>query len=204
MKYKNFLNDILGQKSKLKALRFLSNFKREVSIRELSREIKITPPNLSVVLNDLEKQGLLVSRHIGASIVFTLNRGHFLVEEIIVPLFEKEKGSKAELGRKIKKSLDFQYESLILFGSIARGQEHPGSDIDLAVIIDDKSNADKAESETLKANSAIFKKFGNSLSPVVIKQKDFVRKLKSKDKLIASIAKEGLLIAGKSVGELIA
>ena len=203
MKYTNFLDDILGQKSKLKALRFLSVFKKEVSIRELSREIKITPPNLSIILNDLEEQGALVGQQIGTSIVYTLNEGHFLVDEIIKPLFKKESGSRSELAEKIKKSVNLSYDSLILFGSIARGEEHSQSDIDLAVIINDKSDASDAEAKILEFNPAIARKFGNSLSPVVIKRSDFIERFKKKDKLILEIAKEGILIAGKSISELI-
>jgi DNA-binding transcriptional ArsR family regulator len=204
MKYKNFLNDILGQKSKLKALRFLSNLKNEVSIRELAREIKITPPNLSIILNDLEKQNLLISRHIGTSIVYTLNSGHYLVEEIIKPLFRKEREARMELGREIKNNFDFQYESVIIFGSIARIQEHPGSDIDLAVIINSQSDISDIENKIININPVILKKFGNSLSPIIMKKSDFIGKLKSHDKLVVSIAKDGLLVAGKSVSELIA
>ena len=203
MMYHNFLNSILGQKSKLKALRFLANFQNEVSIRELSRKIRITTPNLSAVLGELEQQGVLTSRKFGTSILYRLNNGHLLAEEIIIPLFKKEKEAKTELGRKIKMGLSFQYESAILFGSIARAQEHSGSDIDLAVIIGDKTDAGEAERKILEINPAIFKKFGNSLSPIVIKKKYFIRRFKAKDKLIASIAKDGILIAGKSISELI-
>lgn len=203
MKYRNFLNDILGQKSKVRALRFLSGFEKGIPIRELAREIKITPPNLSIILNDLEKQGLLVSCRIGTSIVYTLNKSHFLVEEIVRPLFQKEREAKTNLGREIAKKIKFPYESLILFGSIARGQEHPKSDVDLAVIIGNQSNVENSAGKILEINPFIAKRFGNSLSPIVMNKKDFVRKLKAGDKLVASIAKEGLLIAGKPVSELI-
>ena len=44
MKYKDFLDDLLAQKSKLKVLRYMVNYKSEISIRELSREIGVTAP----------------------------------------------------------------------------------------------------------------------------------------------------------------
>jgi len=203
MKYKNFLDDILGQKSKLKALRYIVNYKSEISIRELSRAIKLTAPNVSIILKELDDAGVLTSRKFGTSIVFALNKGHFLVDDIIIPLFMKEKEAKAELGKAIVKNITFSFESMILFGSIAGNTAHSKSDIDLAVIINDKDSTDEVEDKILDINPLVTMKFGNSLSPYVIKKSEFLKRKRKHDKLITSIIKDGMVIAGKSISELI-
>ena len=62
MRFINPLDRILGQKSKIKILRFLTNYNSEVSIRELANEIKITPPNASRILKELETENAVTSK----------------------------------------------------------------------------------------------------------------------------------------------
>jgi predicted nucleotidyltransferase len=203
MKYKLFLNDILGQKSKLKALRYLLIYQNEISIRELSRKIGITQPNLSTVLKELEHVGVLKSKKIGTSLVFKINHEHFLVKDILCPLFQGEKKSVETLSKFILKKIKFDFISIILFGSIARGEEDYKSDIDLAIIIDNKYDPYKIEDSILEINPFIIEKFGNTISPVVISKKEFQKKYRQNNKLIRNIVKEGKLISGKLISDII-
>jgi len=203
MKFIQSLNAILGQNSKVKILRFLANYKQEASIRELAREIKITPPNVSRILKELEREGVLSSKKFGNSIVFSLNKGNFLGKKIIAPLFKEEAEAKKELSRKIVGNVKFPYESIILFGSIARGEENSKSDIDVAFIIKDAGNTERIEKKILGINPVLSAYFGNSISPFVIKKSDFVKRLKKNEPLVSSIAKEGEVLAGKLIDEFI-
>ena len=151
----------------------------------------------------MESTGFLTSRRFGTSIVYSLNKGHFLVDEVIIPLFKKETEAKTELGREILKNIKFPFESIILFGSIAKDSAHSKSDIDLAVIIDDKDDPETVENKILDINPLVSKKFSNTLSPFIIKKSEFLKRKRKHDGLIASIAKDGIVIAGKSISELI-
>jgi len=202
MKFTNPLDQALGQKSKVKALRYLVNYKKEISIRELAREIKMVPANLSVILKELQNEGILTSKRFGRSLVFSLNQDHYLTSDVIIPLFRKEKDIKNKLKQIILKSINFSYESIILFGSVKRGNEKPQSDIDVAFIVRDKDLA-RAEKETMEINQAISRIFGNSISPVVLSQKEFVKRLKNKDKFVSVLSREGEVLAGKSVSGLL-
>ena len=203
MKYKSYLDDILGQKSKIKALRYMVTRQDGISIRELSREISITQPNLSVVLKELEEAGVLKSKKIGTSLVFKLNQGHFLIDDVLFPLFQKENKSIKILTEFLLKKIKFDFVSLILFGSIARGEGGYKSDIDLVIVIDDKASAKKTESAILEINPDIIKKFGNAISPVILEKKNFQKKYRTKDKLIRNIAKDGRVLSGKLISEII-
>ena len=203
MKYKSYLDDILGQKSKIKALRYMVTRQDGISIRELSREISITQPNLSAVLKELEEAGVLKSKKIGTSLVFKLNQGHFLIDDVLFPLFQKENKSIKILTEFLLKKIKFDFVSLILFGSIARGEGGYKSDIDLVIVIDDKASAKKTESAILEINHDIIKKFGNAISPVILEKKNFQKKYRTKDKLIRNIAKDGRVLSGKLISEII-
>ncbi|MDP2737069.1 MAG: nucleotidyltransferase domain-containing protein [bacterium] len=203
MRFKNPLDKILSSKAKIKALRYLVNYGKGISAREFSREIGIAPPNILKTLRELENENIAVSERFGRSIVYTLNKNHFLVDKIIFPLFKNEAGAKNELGKKIMKYIKFPFESIILFGSIARGEEEPKSDIDIAFIIKDAADENQIEREALDINPILSEYFGNSISPIVIKKSDFVKKLKKGDHLFSSIAKEGEVIGGKLINDLL-
>jgi len=203
MRFNKSLDNILGQKSKVKALRYLVNYKQEMSIRELSREIGLVPANLSVILKELEAERVLRSKKFGKTIVFSLNQDNYLTSEIIVPLFKKERLIREELGKIIVKNIKFPYESIILFGSVARGDSKTYSDVDLAIIIRDSGRSDDIEDQILNINPTVSRLFGNSISPVVMKKAEFSKKFNRGDKLIRNIAKEGIVIAGKLISELI-
>ncbi len=202
MKFNSPLDQIFGGKSKVKALRYLVNYKKEISIRELAKEIKLVPTNLSKILKELESAGVLTSKKIGKSLVFNIDQEHYLCSDLIIPLFQKEKEAKTKLKKMILKSISFLYESIILFGSIKRGDERAQSDIDIAFIVKEK-DIKKAEKETIEINQQISRTFGNSIAPVVISRKEFIKKLKNKDNFVSDLSKEGEILAGKLISELL-
>lgn len=203
MKYKNYLDDILGQKSKIKALRHMVKFPDGVSVRELSRKIGITEPNLSAVLKDLEKNNILVSRRHGTSLVFRLNKGHYLADEVIIPIFRKERSAIDFLGHYFAKNIKTGFISLILFGSVARGEERPHSDLDLAFIVSTGRDGIKLEKELSELGPAIIEKFGNMVSPYILTKQVFMKKLKASDHLTGSIASEGRVLWGSRISEML-
>ncbi|MFA6106144.1 MAG: nucleotidyltransferase domain-containing protein [Patescibacteria group bacterium] len=203
MRYSLFLDNILARKSKVKALRYLSGYKPEASVREISRAIGISHPNTSIALKELEAEGALKSVRVGQSTIYSLNLGHYIVEKIIKPAFEKEREAKNELISRIKKNIGISFESIILFGSVRRGKEKPLSDIDLAIVINDREDPVKLEESIAALNPSVAEEFGNTLSPVIFSKSGFVKKIKDNDGLVREIVKNGEVIAGKLISELL-
>ena len=203
MRFAGSLNQIFGKKSKVKILRLLSLYKKEATIREISREINITPPNVSRILKELEKEGVITSKKVGRSILHSLNSRHYLVKHIILPAFKKEKEAKENLAKFLKRKLNSEIESIILFGSIAKQKEKPDSDIDLLFIVSDESNPKTLEEKISTLNPKITEYFGNSISPLIMKVSEFKLRLKKNDKLLKSILKEGEVLQGKSISEIL-
>jgi predicted nucleotidyltransferase len=203
MKYTLILDRIFGHKPKVRALRFLAGPRPSATVSEVAREIGLSTPNASLALRELEAEGILRAQKAGRSILYSLNHGHYLVERFIKPAFGREREAKQDLGKRLAARLSFPYESLILFGSISRGEERPDSDIDLAVIVPDKADPDVAEAAVFEANPAVIKEFGNALSPAVFNKSRFLAMLKSGHPLAREIADQGELLSGKLVSELL-
>ena len=203
MRFIKPLDKILGQKSKIKILRLLSLYKKEPTIREVSRETGITPPNASRILKELKAEGVVTAKKAGRSILYSLNSKHYLVKNVILPIFKKEQRARMDLVRLLKSKLDFPVESIILFGSVARGGEKPGSDLDLLFIIPDKANPKELEEKIYSLSPQLISYFGNSISPLIMKRSEFLLKFKKGERLLRTILKDGEVLAGQLIGEIL-
>ncbi len=203
MRFIKPLDKILGQKSKIKILRLLSLYKKEPTIREVSRETGITPPNASRILKELKAEGVVTAKKAGRSILYSLNSKHYLVKNVILPIFKKEQRARMDLVRLLKSKLDFPVESIILFGSVARGGEKPGSDLDLLFIIPDKANPKELEEKIYSLSPQLISYFGNSISPLIMKRSEFLLRFKNGERLLRTILKDGEVLAGQLIGEIL-
>jgi len=203
MKFNQPLDQILGQQSKVRILRLLSSKPGQFTIREISRRIDLTVPNISRALKELEEQAIVISQKAGRAILYTLNQNHYLVSNIILPMFEKESEAVKSLTEFLKKNLNGKVISVILFGSIAKKEEKAISDIDMLFVIDNRSNTQKIEREILEKNPEIIHLFGNPISPLVMTISEFISKFKKKDRLLGEILKEGEVLDGKLITDLL-
>jgi predicted nucleotidyltransferase len=203
MKYKNALDDILGQKSKLKILRYLVSSNQEASGRQIAAYVGMSPTVCHQALADLVDHGVVKFRNIGRTYLYSLNPDSYVVEQILTPLYEKEKTSLDALVKDVIKTVSDRAVSIILFGSIARGEEEPSSDIDILVIA--RTSQDKAKIEDVLNEQALelISKYGNVLSPYVLTKRDFISKHKKNDRLIRNITGKGRVVYGKTVLEVL-
>ena len=94
---------------------------------------------------------------------------------------------------KIKKSI----LSVAIFGSISAGEDHPASDIDIAVIVEDAKAKTAVERLFEEIDSKISKEFGNVVSPYINTKTEFKAKYKKGLVVIKSILKSHNLIYGE-------
>ena len=203
MKFTRPLDNLLGQQSKVKIIRFLVNSSAELAGREIARSVGLTQRITHASLMDLWKHGVVNMRRVGKAKLYKINKGRVLVSDGLIPLFVFEnnllKRLSALIIRKIKKFI----LSIIIFGSIAEGNEQPGSDIDLLIILKEKTNPQKVESALDGLSLVVSEKFGNFLSPVLLKENQFRRRYKQGDKFIKTIVARGKIIYGKTFMEVI-
>ena len=96
-----------------------------------------------------------------------------------------------ELKNELQNRYGTQLKGVILFGSYARGKQKSGSDIDIAIILEDFSHACIEVEHTGDIVSSLSLKFDTLISLVPIKEKDWLNR---KTSLISNIRRDGVTV----------
>ncbi|MDP2867126.1 MAG: nucleotidyltransferase domain-containing protein [Elusimicrobiota bacterium] len=204
MRTKHLLEDYIGQKSKVSILRILYRG-TELTGREIARKADLSPRAAQQALQELYTTGVVHRKTVGASYLFSLNRSRYLVENILSPLFESEQGLAAAMIEELRKALPNKgIISLIMFGSVARGENKQSSDLDVMIVVENSLDVGKITAGVQDKGGKFLEKFGMMLSPHVIRRRDFISRFDKKDKLIQNVIKEGRVIFGKRFEEVLA
>ncbi|MEW6507228.1 MAG: nucleotidyltransferase domain-containing protein [Bacteroidota bacterium] len=197
----NVLQHIFSSPSNVIVLRTLNSRMVGVSGREIARISKLSNRTAQSVLANLESLGV-VNRTIGGrDHLFTLNRNNKIVSKLIKYIFEFEDGFGKEIISSIKKKLSPIVSSLILFGSVARKEEEYSSDFDLCIVY--ILNKTKIENAVSELRDKLYDDYKVTLAPFYITETDFKKRAKKNLSPVNNIIKEGILIAGKPIRELI-
>lgn len=197
------LDEILGQYSKVKILRFLVRSQSQLNGREIAKNVRLSHVKTHTALKDLTRHGVVNMRSVGNSLIYWLNEEHFLVKEIIRPTFEKEENIFIHIVRIILKEIrSAQPLSVILFGSFAKGNASADSDIDVVIIYPHAYQKSLVAKGLSEAGKKVISLFGNHLAGTPLAIGEFQRKLKAKNKFINEIVRTGKVIYGKDISEL--
>lgn len=201
MIFHNFLSIILGDSARLKALKVLLKQPLGVTGRALGKLIGVSHSKVNIILRELVAQGVVKMHVQGKAHVYQINNEHFLIENIR-PILELESNIFTILGQRIFSLLDQKPLSIILHGSIARGDERPDSDIDTLFIFDDDIFKEGLADDILERCSGITTEFGNFFSVIAVPLSKFVSGVKEKDPFFRNVVKEGKTIAGLTINEV--
>ena len=195
------LDEIFRTWSNVAVLRALIDTNTGFSGNEVARVAGMNPRSAFKALTSLEELGI-VNRVVGGrDHIFTLNREHLLVQEIILKIYSIENKFMDEILRTLSTILKKHVYSAVIFGSVARKEEKSLSDLDICCIVNSPLELLFVRDLLNKKSSMLYKKFGIKLAPVIFLKDAFLRKKKSK--LIKDIVGEGILITGKSLRGLI-
>jgi predicted nucleotidyltransferase len=197
----NLLQHIFSAQSNIIVLRTLNSRIVGISGRETARISKLSSRTVQNTLAHLESLGL-VNRMIGGrDHLFTLNRENRIVTSLIKYIFEFESDFKNEIFVLIKKKLSSLVVSIILFGSVARGEEDYSSDFDICIVY--IKNRSKIEGVISELRDTLYDKYRITLAPFYILENDFYKGGKRNLSPVNSILKEGIVISGKKINELV-
>lgn len=204
MKIGRLLDDVLGSKSKIRILRVLARAD-ELTGRDLARRAGISAASAHAAAMALSRLGIVRYQRKGSGIVYSMHSSHHLVGTAgLGLLLSEEEGylhtAAFELVRKIKTGW---IESLVLFGSAARGEAGLSSDIDICVLCGDSCRVTEVKQELLKRIPAIRDRFGLRVSPYVSGVGEFLDRYDKGEKLIRNIVREGVVVSGKPLSEVL-
>jgi predicted nucleotidyltransferase len=185
------LEEIFGTGERIKILRVLTRYPKEYTSRELSGYCGVSVRGTIDILTLFERYGFIKSRRVGKSILWKLNENHHLTKLLIMPTFKAEKYSIENLKREISMVVKkFPVENAVIYGSVARGDERPDSDIDLLLVV--KKRGKFVDELQNKLRGKILEFFGNTLSILVCTEKEY-------KKISAGLKKElekGIIVFG--------
>jgi predicted nucleotidyltransferase len=197
----NTLDGIFSSPSAVKVLRVLKNSVIGLTGRQIAYYAGITHQTAHNTLANLEAMKV-VSRTIGgASHLFLLERDNYITKKIIEKIFDAETEYKEEILSLIIKYLNKNTVSVILFGSVARREETPQSDLDLCIVYDKGKKELEKNVEMLRKR--LYKEYGSLLSPFFITASEFKKKGGAHKPPVDKVIKEGIVLCGKKCEELL-
>jgi DNA-binding MarR family transcriptional regulator len=196
----DYLDEILGSKATIRVLRTLVRYKGKVfTVRELARTAGLSHPEVSLVVKDLERKGVVRLQPVGRAYKVSLNEESYLLKSIVEPMVKAEENTLDSLVSTIRPFFkDKGVTSVAIFGSAAKGLETKASDIDLLVIADERESANDCAA---RASTATLAKFGLGLSPLIMNRAQFARK--GGRNLAKSVLDSCRLVWGKDLRELV-
>src|SRR3989344_1792836 len=195
------LESILGKKNNSKIIRNLIMHKEwQYNITELSRDININKGVLSRLIEELETENIIEVSRKGKIKLFSINKGNPFIKDIIIPLFEKENNFYQYILKDFINKLKDKTESIILYGSFARGTAKLSSDVDVLVIVNKKNDELKKEIEIFKEN---FLKNNMLLRVDTISILELKNLYKKQEPFIRSVVKNHKVLSGKPLMEVL-
>jgi DNA-binding MarR family transcriptional regulator len=136
MKFHAIAESLLSSKIRVAVLRLLLRYpSKRFGGRELARLLGFSPSIVLKTLDSFSRYGLIHKTRLGKATAWKINEHHFLTSKLSL-LTDLDGESMAALCQKIKAAFSKKKNiiKVVVFGSIAKGEEKPDSDIDLFVL----------------------------------------------------------------------
>lgn len=177
--------------------------------RELAKLAQVSTWVVSKEFSKLVKEGLVQKGSEGREKFFKLNLTNPKMRKLC-ELFETERREKFyKENRRLawvledftKRVSDFvpEVQSIILFGSAARGQATPRSDIDILVLTpnSEEESFNKLMNSIDKLANEVGGRHPTKLAPVGMMAKDFEESIKDKKRFAIDVLKDGIVLIGQ-------
>ncbi len=203
MKFRKPLDDIFQTPSSIKVLRVLAKSELDLTGRQIADMAGLNPQTCQNTLDRLNDLRLLAVRRVGRAYLYRLKSNNAIVNKMLAPLFNTEKNLLANELTKVANRLEGTAIAVILFGSVARGEEEPGSDIDLAVIVQDPETREAAQGLGEEILDELADVTGVVPTIIVWSKDEFKERYDSGDGLARSLLEEGRVVMGPPVYEIL-
>lgn len=189
------LSSVLAYPGNVRVLRELAQHGGELSATTLVDSTKLTRPSVLAALEQLAQQGYVEALGSSRLRLYRINHRHPLVP-VLSALFAAEHERFHAVMDAIRAAADDAgVTAAWLYGSVARGEDGPDSDVDV-VVVDASGNA---RSATAKVREALHEKQDTlrfSASVVGLDRADIVRLASENDPWWVDIAKDAVPLVG--------
>jgi predicted nucleotidyltransferase/biotin operon repressor len=203
MMFSGVLDVVLGQRSKVRLLRLLLRSHGQLTGREIARQTGLSQRTCHTSLRGLERQGIVLRSRAGTAHLYRLNEEHVLVTDVLVPAFRTETDLVQKYADAARLGLKIPVESVILYGSVARGTERPGSDVDLMFIVRDAKVAEKGRMLLGPLAASLARRFGSVPQIVFTDSRTFRSNVRRRNPYYSAVVQDGRVLFGKPLSELL-
>ena len=203
MQINRFLDVALASAAKVKVLRRLVLDSKPKSGRALARDIGMSHAQILHVLQELHAEGMVHLDRIGRSCVYSLRREIAPVKDILVPLFQKERGLPDVIAQQIARSVKTRILSISIFGSVAKGTDHAASDLDMAFVVPDPSAQSSLKEELAGDVADKAASLGVTLGSFVLTRAELQRRYRARDSFIRELLDTARHVSGAYLMEVI-
>ncbi len=162
---------------------------QRMHLRELARQTQAAPGTLKKELDALCHVGLLRRERVGNQVHFQANRDHPVFAELQA-LVRKTTGL-ADVLRQALQPLGEQVELALVFGSMASGSAHAGSDVDLLVV------GSASFGQVVEATHAAQGPLGRDINPKVMTAAEWATKQREGNPFVQELlAQPQILLIG--------
>lgn len=150
------LTGILGSAGNVRVLRALAADRSPQSAPQLAGAAGLTPQGARLVLDTLARQQLLTVHGAGRTQLYALNPAHPFAEPL-AGLFQQEQRRWDALLESLREVLvrrGTAVSAAWLYGSVARGEDSPASDLDVAALVRSHAVADRIREDLMPLEDA--------------------------------------------------
>lgn len=182
----------------------LARLRRPVTGRELATDIGASHEGVRQVLLALEEQGLVVSQSAGRSRMVALNRDH-----LAVPVIEALADLRARFFERLQAVVASwpvpRPESVVVFGSVARGDSDVASDVDVLLVRPERvAPDDPAWLDRAAGLAASVERWtGNRCELIEYTARELRKPVRARSAFVEAIIAEGVTVFGKPLDRLL-
>ncbi|MBW3554488.1 MAG: nucleotidyltransferase domain-containing protein [Gemmatimonadetes bacterium] len=196
------LDEVFGRRSNVRLLRALSPIDYAVSGREAARLAGLSHRAI-VSLDDLAALGVVHRRETAGQHLYSFNREHALAPAVLELFAAEHRRTTAILGRlkELAGAAGAAYAGV--FGSGARGEAKPKSDLDVIVLVESPESRRAAYESLVAASGRLQEEFGVRLSPVVLTLDQAREQARERGTLMRDLVRDARRVHGHPLEELI-
>ena len=179
MRFHKLFLDLFKSEVKLKIIEFLLKHEASMSEREIASVLDVSHMSVNRTMQDLAEMNLVNYILVGNAHLWKVNRQSFAYKALthFIKTLKSLPDPLSELKRLIIKHLSKPFiKQLVLFGSVAKGEELPNSDIDLFILIENARDRKALEQCIEKLSMECLDVFGNRLAPYILTRRQYNEK----------------------------
>lgn len=187
---------LLGNRSRLAVLRVLHGVGVPLNASQLASRTGLSWTAVSTVLDELGEMGVVKSSSAGRANIHSLNRDSVYVTELVDPLFCAEERVPEMMLADLAETFGGRSLAVALFGSFARDEQTPGSDVDVAIVVADAAEKDAIENVVDDYQARFLSRYGAPLSTIVYERAEAAALTDVAPAFAAQLAADALAVSG--------